>query len=233
MVNRILLVEDDEALALGVEYTLQEEGYQVFRVGSIENGKEKFNNEDFDLILLDINLPDGSGYDLCKYVKGKKDTPIIFLTALDEEVNVILGLDMGGDDYITKPFRVKELMSRIRVVLRRTGGGDNNFNLLRCGDIVVNTSNAEIAKNSEKLSLTAKEYKLLLTFLQNPGVLLSKENILNELFGDEGAYVEENTLSVYIKRLREKIEDNPSKPEYITTKRGLGYIWLREVVNGK
>lgn len=231
--NRILLVEDDEALALGVEYTLKEEGYQVYRVGSIEMGKEKFNSEDFDLILLDINLPDGSGYDLCKYVKEKKDTPIIFLTALDEEVNVILGLDMGGDDYITKPFRVKELMSRIRVVLRRAGRGDNSLNILRCGDIVVNTSNAEVAKNNEKLSLTAKEYKLLLTFLQNPGVLLSKENILNELFGDEGAYVEENTLSVYIKRLREKIEDNPSKPEYITTKRGLGYIWLREVVNGK
>ncbi len=117
--NRILLVEDDEALALGVEYTLQEEGYQVFRVGSIENGKEKFNNEEFDLILLDINLPDGSGYDFCKYVKEKKDTPIIFLTALDEEVNIILGLDIGGDDYITKPFRVKELLSRIRVVLRK------------------------------------------------------------------------------------------------------------------
>ena len=233
MVNKILLVEDDEALALGVEYTLKEEGYQVSRVGSIEMGKEKFNSEDFDLILLDINLPDGRGYDLCKYVKEKKDTPIIFLTALDEEVNVILGLDMGGDDYITKPFRVKELMSRIRVVLRRAGRGDNNFNILRCGDIVVNTSNVEVTKNSEKLSLTAKEYKLLLTFLQNPGVLLSKENILNELFGDEGAYVEENTLSVYIKRLREKIEDTPSKPEYITTKRGLGYIWLREVVNGK
>ena len=233
MVNKILLVEDDEALALGVEYTLKEEGYQVSRVGSIEIGKEKFDSEDFDLILLDINLPDGSGYDLCKYVKEKKDTPIIFLTALDEEVNVILGLDMGGDDYITKPFRVKELMSRIRVVLRRAGRGDNNLNILRCGDIVVNTSNVEVAKNNEKLSLTAKEYKLLLTFLQNSGVLLSKENILNELFGDEGAYVEENTLSVYIKRLREKIEDNPSKPEYITTKRGLGYIWLREVVNGK
>ncbi len=135
--NRILLVEDDEALALGVEYTLQEEGYQVFRVGSIENGKEKFNNEEFDLILLDINLPDGSGYDFCKYVKEKKDTPIIFLTALDEEVNIILGLDIGGDDYITKPFRVKELLSRIRVVLRRVGKGDNNITTLRSGDIII------------------------------------------------------------------------------------------------
>ncbi|MFR1710171.1 MAG: response regulator transcription factor [Clostridium sp.] len=231
--NRILLVEDDEALALGVEYTLREEGYQVSGVGSIEHGKEEFNKEEFDLILLDINLPDGSGYDFCKYVKSQKDTPIIFLTALDEEVNVILGLDMGGDDYITKPFRVKELLSRIRVVLRRVGRGENNSNFLRSGDIAINTGNAEVCKNDEKLALTAKEYKLLLAFLHNPGTLLSKEEILNELFGDEGAYVEENTLSVYIKRLREKIEDNPSKPEYITTKRGLGYIWVREVVNGK
>lgn len=231
--NRILLVEDDEALALGVEYTLREEGYQVSVVGSIEHGKEEFNKEEFDLILLDINLPDGSGYDFCKYVKSQKDTPIIFLTALDEEVNVILGLDMGGDDYITKPFRVKELLSRIRVVLRRSGRGDNNSNFLRSGDIAINTSNAEVYKNDEKLALTAKEYKLLLIFLHNPGTLLSKEVILNELFGDEGAYVEENTLSVYIKRLREKIENNPSKPEYITTKRGLGYIWERKVVNGK
>lgn len=231
--DRILLVEDDEALALGVEYTLREEGYQVSRVASIENGKEEFNKEEFDLILLDINLPDGSGYDFCKYVKGQKDTPIIFLTALDEEVNVILGLDMGGDDYITKPFRVKELLSRIRVVLRRVGRIDSNSNFLRSGEIAINTGNAEVSKNDEKLALTAKEYKLLLTFLHNQGTLLSKEEILNELFGDEGAYVEENTLSVYIKRLREKIEDNPSKPEYITTKRGLGYIWVREVVNGK
>jgi two-component system response regulator VicR len=231
--NKILLVEDDEALALGVEYTLEEEGYQVSRVSSIENGKEKFDKEDFDLILLDINLPDGSGYNLCKYVKEKKDVPIIFLTALDEEVNIVLGLDIGGDDYITKPFRVRELLSRIRVVLRRAGKGNSNSTVLRCGEIVVNTASAEVSKNSEKIWLTAKEYKLLLTFLQNPGMLLSKENILNELFGDEGAYVEENTLSVYIKRLREKVEDNPSKPEYIITKRGLGYIWVREVVNGK
>ena len=231
--NRILLVEDDEALALGVEYTLQEEGYQVFRVGSIENGKEKFNNEEFDLILLDINLPDGSGYDFCKYVKEKKDTPIIFLTALDEEVNIILGLDIGGDDYITKPFRVKELLSRIRVVLRRVGKGDNNITTLRSGDIIINTSSAEVSKGNEKISLTAKEYRLLLAFLQSPEILLSKDHILKQLFGEEGAYVEENTLSVYIKRLREKIEDNPSKPEYVITKRGLGYMWIKEVVNGK
>lgn len=227
--NKILLVEDDEALAIGVEYTLREEGYLVTRVATIKEGKNKVDNEDFSLILLDINLPDGSGYDLCKYVKRKKDTPIIFLTALDEEVNVILGLDMGGDDYITKPFRVRELLSRIKVVLRRNNKDDNSALVLRCEDIAVNTSSAEVTKFSKKLSLTAKEYKLLLIFIKNPGVLLSKDEILNELFDDEGAFVEDNTLSVYVKRLREKLEDNPSKPEYIITKRGLGYAWNKNV----
>lgn len=227
--NKILLVEDDEALAIGVEYTLREEGYEVYRAGTVNDGKLKVDTDSFDLILLDINLPDGSGYDLCKYIKEKNDTPIIFLTALDEEVNVILGLDMGGEDYITKPFRVRELLSRIRVILRRTSRIDKNSTILKCEDISLNTSNVEVVKRDEKLSLTAKEYKLLLVFLKNPGVLLSKDEILNELFDDEGAFVEENTLSVYIKRLREKIEDNPSKPEYIITKRGLGYIWTRDV----
>lgn len=117
--SRILFIEDDEALALGVEYTLQEEGYEVIRVGTVKECKETIDRENFDLVLLDINLPDGNGYDVCKYIKSKKDTPIIFLTALDEEVNVVLGLDMGGEDYITKPFRVRELLSRIKVVLRR------------------------------------------------------------------------------------------------------------------
>lgn len=227
--NKILLVEDDEALALGVEYTLEEEGYQVSRVGSIENGKEKFNKEEFDLILLDINLPDGSGYDVCKYIKAMKDTPIIFLTALDEEVNIVLGLDMGGEDYITKPFRVRELLSRIKVVLRRNSKIEKNSLIIKSEDIILNTAKIEVTKNHERLALTAKEYKLLLIFMKNPGVMLNKDEILNELFDDEGAFVEDNTLSVYIKRLREKIEENPSKPEYIITKRGLGYMWNKDI----
>ncbi len=227
--NKILLVEDDEALSIGVEYTLREEGYDVHRAGTIKDAKIKINSDKFELILLDINLPDGSGYDLCTYIKDKGDIPIIFLTALDEEVNVILGLDIGGDDYITKPFRVRELLSRIRVVLRRTIKAESNNGIIKSGDIAINTSMVEVTKKEEKLSLTAKEYKLLLTFVKNPENLLSKELILNEIFDDEGAFVEDNTLSVYIKRLREKIEDNPSKPEYIITKRGLGYIWPKEV----
>lgn len=227
--NKILLVEDDEALALGVEYTLKEEGYDTHRVSTIKEGKVAIDSNYYDLILLDINLPDGSGYDLCKYIKINKDIPIIFLTALDEEVNVVLGLDLGGDDYITKPFRVRELLSRIRVVLRRNTKLDISGGIIISEKIEVNTSLAEVKKDDYKILLTAKEYKLLLTFLKHPNELLSKDFILNEIFDDEGVFVEDNTLSVYIKRLREKIEDNPSKPEYIITKRGLGYIWTKEV----
>lgn len=227
--NKILLVEDDEALALGVEYTLKEEGYDTHRVSTIKDGKAVIDSNYYDLILLDINLPDGSGYDLCKYIKTSKDIPIIFLTALDEEVNVVLGLDLGGDDYITKPFRVRELLSRIRVVLRRNTKLDISGGIIISEKIEVNTSLAEVKKDDYKILLTAKEYKLLLTFLKHPNELLSKDFILNEIFDDEGVFVEDNTLSVYIKRLREKIEDSPSKPEYIITKRGLGYIWTKEV----
>lgn len=227
--NRILFVEDDEALALGIEYTLQEEGYEVVRASTVKEGKAYFDKKDFDLVLLDINLPDGSGYDVCKYIKSIKDTPIIFLTALDEEVNVVLGLDMGGEDYITKPFRVRELLSRIKVALRRNSKFEKNSLIIKCEDIILNTAKIEVLKKNERLALIAKEYKLLLIFMKSPGVMLSKDEILNELFEDEGAFVEDNTLSVYIKRLREKIEENPSKPEYIITKRGLGYMWNKDI----
>lgn len=166
---------------------------------------------------------------MCKYIKSIKDTPIIFLTALDEEVNVVLGLDMGGEDYITKPFRVRELLSRIKVVLRRNSKIEKNSMIIKCEDIILNTAKIEVLKKNERLALTAKEYKLLLIFMKNPGVMLSKDEILNELFEDEGAFVEDNTLSVYIKRLREKIEENPSKPEYVITKRGLGYMWNKDI----
>lgn len=228
--NRILLVEDDEALALGIEYTLTEEGYEVVTASRLSDGRDLFDNSKFSIVLLDINLPDGTGYDLCKHIKNTSEVPVIFLTALDEEVNVVLGLDLGGDDYITKPFRVKELLSRIRAVLRRTKVPTADKNLMSSGEIIVNTSTAEVRKLKEKISLTAQEYKLLLIFMNNATELLSKERLLNEIFEGEGAFVDENTLSVYVKRLREKLEDKSSKPKYIITKRGLGYKWDMPVV---
>lgn len=228
--NRLLLVEDDEALSMGIEFTLKDEGYEVFTASTLEGGKVIFEREDFDLIILDVNLPDGNGYELCKHIRTKSDVPVIFLTALDEEVNVVLGFQMGGDDYITKPFRVKELLLRIKAILRRNCKTAASENKLVSGDIIIDTSMALAKKNGKELALTAQEYRLLLIFMSNANALMKREKILRELMDGAEAFFDENTLSVYIKRMREKIEENPKEPKYIVTVRGLGYKWNKEVV---
>lgn len=195
----ILLVEDDEALAMGIEFSLKDEGYEVLRAATAEEAKNRFQSEKADLILLDVNLPDGNGYELCKYIRKSSDVPIIFLTALDEEVNIVLGLEIGGDDYITKPFRVRELISRIKALLRRSSGNSSKGNVLLSGDISINTATAVVKKNDKEIVLTAQEYKLLLIFMSKPGILLKREEILNELMEGAEAFFDENTLSVYIK----------------------------------
>ncbi|MCT8978783.1 response regulator transcription factor [Clostridium sp. CX1] len=228
--NKLLLVEDDESLALGIEFSLRDEGYEVSRAATIEASKSLFNSEPFDLLILDINLPDGSGYDLCKYVREKSNVPIIFLTALDDEVNVILGLEIGGDDYITKPFRVRELLSRVKALLRRSSNSTMSpSNRLISEEIEVDLGTAIVKKRDLPVTLTAQEYKLLLIFMNNPKILMKREKILRELTEDSEVFFDENTLSVYIKRVREKIEDNPREPKYIVTLRGLGYKWDKEV----
>lgn len=230
--SRLLLVEDDEALALGIEFTLKDEGYEVLRASTLSEGRALFEEEILEIIILDVNLPDGSGYELCKYIRSKSEVPIIFLTALDEEVNMVLGFEIGGDDYITKPFRVRELLSRIKAVLRRnskTGAGGNK---LVSGDLAVDTSTASVKKAGRDVILTVQEYKLLLIFMSKADVLMKREEILRELSEGAEAFFDENTLSVYIKRMREKIEDNPKEPQYIVTARGLGYKWNKEVKKG-
>lgn len=227
--SRLLLVEDDEALALGIEFTLIDEGYEILKASSFDEGKRTFEDGDPDLIILDVNLPDGSGYELCKYIRTKSNVPVIFLTALDEEVNVVVGFEIGGDDYITKPFRVKELISRIRAILRRNSRITSPGNRLTSGDIVLDTTTALVKKNGGQIALTAQEYKLVLIFMSKPGVLMKREEILKVLLEGAGAFFDENTLSVYIKRLREKLEDNPKEPQYIITQRGLGYKWNKDV----
>jgi DNA-binding response OmpR family regulator len=230
--SRLLLVEDDQSLALGIEFALKDEGYEVITAGTLEEGKSLFNSGQFNLIILDINLPDGSGYELCKYVRTKSSIPVMFLTALDEEVNVVLGLEIGGDDYITKPFRVKELLSRVKALLRRSSHNMSSGNKIKSENIEIDTGSASVKKNGENIILTSQEYKLLLIFISKPFTLMKRDEILSELTEGSEAFFDENTLSVYIKRVREKIEYNPKDPEYIVTQRGLGYMWNKDIIKG-
>ena len=219
---RILVVEDDRVIATGLEYSLQQEGYDVKNVYSYKEAKEQIDNIQFDLYLLDITLPDGNGYDLCKEIKKKNDIPVIFLTALEDEVNVVMGLDFGADDYIIKPFRIRELMSRIRSVLRRYHK-ETEDSVIYVADIEINTRENRIYKNNTQIILTALEYRLLLRLLNHRGQVLTRNQLLEGIWDVSGDFVNDNTLTVYIKRLREKIEDDISNPVIIKTIRGIGY----------
>ncbi|HAB59981.1 MAG TPA: DNA-binding response regulator [Lachnospiraceae bacterium] len=219
---RILVVEDDRVIATGLEYSLQQEGYDVKNAYSYKEAKEQIDNVQYDLYLLDITLPDGNGYDLCKAIKKKKDTPVIFLTALEDEVNVVMGLDFGADDYIIKPFRIRELMSRIRSVLRRYHK-ENEDNVVYVADIEINVRENRIYKNNVEIILTAMEFRLLLQLLNHRGQVLTRNQLLEGIWDVSGDFVNDNTLTVYIKRLREKLEDDMCNPVIIKTIRGIGY----------
>lgn len=221
--KRLLLVEDDEAIALGLDYSLSQENYEVIVCSNASTAKQAIMKEEFDIALLDISLPDGNGFELCKLVKEIKDVPVIFLTARDDEGSVVMGLDIGGDDYITKPFRIRELQSRIRSVLRRSGKKHEDNQVLHYGDVEVNISEGKVRKKGEDLFLTALEYRLFLTLINNEGHVITRNQLLESIWDVSGEFVNDNTLTVYIKRLREKIEDDPQNPTIIKTERGLGY----------
>lgn len=226
----ILIVEDDSALAMGIDYTLKKEQFHVSLANNIKEARTLLRDSAFDLIILDIMLPDGNGYELCKEIRAKTDTPIIFLTACDEEVNIVMGLDIGGDDYITKPFRVKELVSRIKAVLRRSKSANKLDLNLASGEIVLYPSQYKVEKCGEELCLTPSEYRLLTVFMNHPHQVLTRDILFENLWDSAGDFVDNNTLSVYISRLREKIETDPAKPEYIITVRSLGYKWNKDVI---
>ena len=225
--KNILMVEDDSTIAFAVKYAVEQEGFNLDIAENLENARKIVNSKEYDLILLDVMLPDGNGYEFLKQLREHdEDTLVIFLTACDEEVNIVMGLDIGGDDYITKPFRVRELISRINAILRRKGKSqDSNKKILKFKNISIHTLEARVFKNNEEIFLTSAEYKLLLILIQNKNMVLSRAQILEKLWDVTYDFINDNTLSVYIKRLREKIEDDSSKPQYILTVRGLGYKW--------
>lgn len=221
----ILMIEDDSTIAFGVKYALEQEGFNIDICKDLESSRKNIQEKEYSIILLDVMLPDGNGYDFCKEIRENNEIPVIFLTACDEEVNIVMGLDIGGDDYMTKPFRVRELISRIKAVLRRRSTYSESKKVLKFGSLSIHTLEARVLKNGEEVFLTSVEYKLLLILIQNKNTVLSRSKILEKLWDVTYDFVNDNTLTVYIKRLREKIEDNSADPKYILTVRGMGYKW--------
>lgn len=219
----ILFVEDDATIAMGVEYSLKQDGFQVSLAYRLDEARNLLMNTRFDLVLLDLGLPDGNGYELCKEIRTTGDTPIIILSARDEEASIVLGLDLGADDYLTKPFRLRELISRMKAVLRRLGPTETFDRTLTCGDVTIASQQAKVYKNGHEVLLTALEYRLLLALITNQGRVLTRAQILAQIWDVDEDFVNDNTLTVYIKRLREKLEDDPQNPALIKTVRGLGY----------
>lgn len=220
---RIFVLEDDEAIGIGLSYTLESEKYEVTLVKTVAEAKKTIENEEFDLYILDLTLPDGNGYEVCSLIKSKGDLPVIFLTAYDDEINVVTGFELGADDYISKPFRVRELLARVKSVLRRYSK-DNADGIVKIGELSVNTAEARVLLRGEEVILTAMEYRLLLSFVNNRGTVLTRRKLLEEIWDVDGDFVNDNTLTVYIKRLRDKIENDPNDPQYIKTVRGMGYL---------
>lgn len=225
--QRLLLLEDDISLIDGLKYSLEKNGYRIEVARTIKEAEEMWETDGlYDLLLLDVTLPDGNGFEICERVRRVgSSVPIIFLTASDEEINIIRGLDSGGDDYITKPFKLGELCSRIRALLRRSSMHSGGAGCLTSGSLKVNLMEGKVFLNGNPLELTSAEYRLLCMFLKNRGQVLTRSMLLDKLWDGKGSFVDDNTLSVYVRRLREKIETDPSQPENLETVRGFGYRW--------
>ena len=218
---KILMIEDDEAIRTGLKYYLEQENFEVIETDNGKDSLKILTDEEISICLLDVNLPDINGFDLFKKLKEIKDIPIIFLTANDLETSIVMGLDMGADDYVTKPFRARELISRIHNALRKKRQGTTN--IIHFKNITVDLNGARVLKDNKDVFLTALEYKIVLTFFLNPNVIFTREKILADIWDVNEEYVNDNTLTVYIKRIREKLEKDPTNPEIIVTVRGIGY----------
>lgn len=225
--NKILLVEDDSSLIDGLEYFLKKNDFLVTTARTTAEALAQLTFPiSFDLLILDVTLPDGTGFSICEKVRAKdSQIPILFLTASDEEVNVIRGLDCGGDDYVTKPFKIGELCSRIHALLRRSKPASS----LTFGSLSIDTAANRVSVEGRTIDLTKAEYRLLCLLVQNTGIVVTRERILDELWDHTGNFVDDNTLSVYIRRLREKLEPDPAHPRYLITVRGFGYKWNEQI----
>lgn len=223
--KRIFFVEDDQSLIKGLSFALAKQGYETDIARTKLEAERLWSDGKYDLVILDVSLPDGSGYDICKKIRKTSKTPIIFLTAADEETDVIMGLDIGGDDYITKPFKLSIFLSRVNALLRRSSNFEQPNTELSSNGIKADLLTRKVCKNGTEIELTAGEYKLLCLFMENPNIVLSPGQILSRLWDCDENYIDNSTLTVYIRRLRKKIEDDPGDPQNIVTVRRMGYKW--------
>ena len=226
--KKILIIEDDNSICSGLKFYLKEKGMSVSSCGTVFEAKQKIIKEFFDIIIMDIGLPDGDGFELAKYIRSFSQVPIVFLTAVDEQENIYKGFELGGDDYVTKPFSIKELYLRVNSILKRSETTDIK-KIRTSGDIKLDNLSVRVFKEEDALDLTPTEYKLINLFIDNPKVALSRDDILKNIWDTNEELKGDNTISVYIKRLREKIEDDVAFPEYIITVRNVGYMWDKEV----
>lgn len=223
--KRLFLLEDDLSLINGLSFALKKQGYEIDIARTTLEADTLWADGKYDLVILDVSLPDGSGFDFCWKIRRTSKIPIMFLTAADEETDIIMGLDIGGDDYITKPFKLAVFLSRINALLRRSENFSTAVTELNSNDINIKLLKGEVYKQGRQIDLTASEYKLLCLFLENPDQILSPEQILGRLWDCNESYIDNNSLTVYIRRLRTKIEDHPGEPKRIVTVRGMGYKW--------
>lgn len=223
--KRIFFIEDDLSLINGLSFAMKKQGYEIEIARTSLEAEKMWQSGKYDLVILDVSLPDGSGYDLCRKIRKTSKVPIMFLTAADEETDIIMGLDIGGDDYITKPFKLAVFLSRLNALLRRSENFNHTETELNSNSISVQLLKGEVYKNGIPVDLTASEYKLLRLFMENPDIVLSPEQILSKLWDCDQNYIDSKTLTVYIRRLRTKIEDDPAVPQNIVTVRRMGYKW--------
>lgn len=228
---KILLVEDDESLSRGISFKLKREGYEVLVSAKVSEALEIFNSNKIDLVISDISLEDGDGFYLCEEIRKKSDVLLIFLTALDQEVDIVTGYDLGADDYITKPFSLMVLISKVNALMRRIMNSESDKRAIVCDNLTLYIDEMKLIRDGVEITLSKNEYKLLNCFISNPMKIVTKEQLLESLWDKDGVFVDENTVAVNIRRLREKIETNPSQPIFIKNIRGIGYRWDRECKN--